>query len=404
MGRFLPFLLLLFIIAVILRIDFFFTIVYLLVGVYVLSRVWIQRAVSRVHVERRFSDRAFSGDHAEAELRIWNDGWLPVPWLVLHESLPVDLRAPPFFRDVLTLGANGRESLTYTLVCRRRGYYDIGPLSLRAGDLLGLAAARQNEVEAQPFIVYPRVVSLQALGLPTGSPLVALPARAPLFEDPSRVRGVRDYQQGDSPRRIHWTATARVGQLLVKQYEPSVARETLILLDLSREHYEQRRRYTATELAIVVAASLANHIIVREGLSVGLATEAWDPLSEERRRFSLPPRSERAHLMNVLEVLARVQVVDGASFADLLRRESVKLSWGATLVVVGGQESERLFDTLVYLRRAGFAVSLILVQPSPSGKANGGSAYLSRALRRRADQLGISVHRVWEERDLEAGF
>ncbi len=404
MGRFLPFLLLLLIIAVILRIDFFFTIVYLLVGVYVLSRIWTQQAVARVRVERRFSDRAFSGDQTEAELCVWNDGWLPVPWLVLHESLPVDLRAPPFIQDVVTLDAHGRESLTYTLECRRRGYYAIGPLRLQVGDLLGLAVPRRNEVEAQPFIVYPRVVSLQALGLPTGSPLVALPARTPLFEDPSRVRGVRDYQQGDSPRRIHWTATASVGQLLVKQYEPSVARETLIFLDLGREHYEQQRRYTATELAVVVAASLANHIIVKEGLSVGLATEAWDPLVEERRRFSLSPRSERTHLMSVLEILARIEVVDGGSFPDLLRRESVKLSWGATLVVIGGQESERLFDTLIYLRRAGFAVSLILVQPSPPGEKSGGSAYPTGALRRRSDQLGISIHRVWEERDLEAGF
>ncbi|MBS3783735.1 MAG: hypothetical protein KGY78_04755, partial [Anaerolineae bacterium] len=154
------------------------------------------------------------------------------------------------------------------------------------------------------------------------------------------------------------------------------------------------RRYTATELGIVIAASMANHIIVREGLSVGLATEAWDPLSERRTRFFLPPRSERAHLMNVLEVLARIEVLEGANFPDLLRRDSVKLSWGATLAVIAGQESEELLDTLVYLRRAGFAVSLVLVQPT----------YPSQELRRRADQLSVSVHRVWKEQDLEAGL
>jgi len=392
MGRFLPFLLLLLVIAAVLRVDFFFTVAYLFLGIYLLSHVWTRRAVRQVRVRRRFTDRAFSGDETTMEVLVHNRGWLPVPWLKLHESLPVNLTAPPFLREVIILGPHEGRSLTHTLNCRRRGYYAIGPLRMRVGDLLGVADPGDLQIESEPFIVYPRVIPLRELGLPTRSPLVALPAPTPLFEDPARVMGVRSYERGDSPRRIHWTATANAGQLLVKQYEPSIARETLIFLDLGREHYEQRRRYTATELAIVVAASMAHHIIVNEGLSVGLATEGWDPLSEEKTRFSLPPRAERSHLMRLLEILARIEVVEGTSFPDLLRQESVNLPWGATLAVIAGQESEQLFDRLVYLRRAGFALSLILVQP----------LHLSEELRRRADRLGMSVHRVWSERDLEA--
>jgi uncharacterized protein (DUF58 family) len=230
------------------------------------------------------------------------------------------------------------------------------------------------------------------LDLPTRSPLVALRTRTPLFEDPTRIMGVRDYQRGDSPRRIHWTATASAGRLLVKQYQPAIARETLVCLDMSREDYGQRQRYTATELAVVVAASIANHVVSREGLPVGLATEAWDPLLEKPARFFLPPRSERGHLMSLLEVLARVQLTTGTSFEDLLRHESTNLSWGATLTVITGRESEPLFDTLVYLRRAGFAVALILVQPTRP----------SATLQKRADLLGVPIHRVWKEQELEA--
>ena len=76
---------------------------------------------------------------------------------------------------------------------------------------------------------------------------------------------------------------------------------------------------------------------------------------------------------------------------DFLRQESVNLPWGATFTIITGRESEHLFDTLVYLRRIGLAVTLILVQPSrPSDE-----------LRRRADILGVPIHRVWREQDLE---
>jgi uncharacterized protein (DUF58 family) len=235
------------------------------------------------------------------------------------------------------------------------------------------------------------VVHLPRLRLPTRSPLAALPARMPLFEDPARVSGVRDYQRGDSPRRIHWSATASAGRLLVKQYQPAVARETMLALDLNLDGYEGRRRRDASELAIVAAASLANHIIVRERLAVGLAAEAMDPLTHTRERFFLPARSERAHLINVLEVLARVRLAPGVPLGEVLRRERPRLAWGSTIVAITGRADEELLDALAALRHGGFAVSMLLVQ----------APELAPLTRERAALLGISIRTIWREQDLE---
>jgi uncharacterized protein (DUF58 family) len=391
MQRFGPFLLILFLIAVVLRLNMFFAVLYLFLALALMSYFWMGRREERVYAARRFVDRAFFGDRVRVDLTVHNSSWLPIPWLQLHESLPIDLFSPPMKGRVVSLRPRERWHTSYTLSCRRRGYYSIGPLTMTTGDMLGLVRNSTLEVAPDFLIVYPKVVPLHRLGLPTHSPLVVLPARSPLFEDPSRVTGVRDYQRGDSPRRIHWTATASTGRLLVKQYQPAIARETLICLDLDEENYERRQRFTATELAIVVAASIAHHIIVQEGLPAGLATEALDSVTDEQVRFFLPPRSERTQLMRTLETLARAQTVKETSFPDLLRRASVRLAWGATLLVVTGSESTALFDTLVHLQRAGYAVALMLVQP----------AYPADDLRKRAELVSLPVHRVWRERDLE---
>lgn len=346
-----------------------------------------------LHIERHYVNRAFPGDRVTVKVIVRNTSWLPIPWLEVHESLPVALASPPSQRQVLSIGAHATADLQYTLHCNQRGYYELGPLTAQTGDLLGLFSPSRIEVRSEPLIVYPRVLPLERLGLPTRAPHVQLLAPSALFEDPARIMGIRDYEPGDPLRRIHWTATAARGKLAVKQYQPAIARETLICLDLDRNDYGRRQVYTATELAIVAAASLATHIITVEKLPTGFATAAHDPLTGDKGsppvRFYLPPRSERSHLMNILEVLARIEVSEDTGFLNLLHHESTKLAWGSTITVITGKESEELHDTLARLRRAGFAVSLILIQP----------AYTPAHVRSRARLLGIPVHRIWRERD-----
>ena len=88
MRAFLPFLLAGFVIAVVLRVDFFFTVVYFLAALLILSRLWIGRAGRQLRVSREFAGHAFAGDKVAVDLTIENAGWLPVPWLEVRESIP----------------------------------------------------------------------------------------------------------------------------------------------------------------------------------------------------------------------------------------------------------------------------------------------------------------------------
>jgi len=357
MRYFGQFLLLLLLVALFFRVEFFFTILYLLAAIYLLSRLWMRGAARQLHGARAFVDRAFTGDRVPVRLTIHNDGPLPLLWLEVDEQLPVEVRAAPFERRVITLGGRARWHGDYTLICSRRGRYSIGPALLQTGDPLGIARQKLRLAPRDDLLVYPRVVPLLRLGLPTRSPLATLPATAPLFEDSSRIIGTREYQRGDPLRRVHWTATARTGQLVVKQYQSAIARETQICLDLREEGYAARNRYDAIELAIVVAASLANHLIVCDGLPTGLTT-----LVPEHATI-LPPRKERTQLIGILETLAEVQMIGGESppLPALLHREQLGLSWGGTAVVITGRGDTALTEALLGLRRGGLALAVILI-------------------------------------------
>ncbi len=363
MSNFIIFILILFAIAAILRIDFFFTILYLFLAVYILSTIWARRMIHQIHFERSLTPRAFIGDTVTVTLTLTNRGWLPIPWLMLKESLPAELSAPPL-REVTTLGSRERTTTTYNLTAWKRGYYRVGPLQIRTGDILGLRRELTGQFPASHLIIYPRVVPITKLGLPTHSPQVILPTPLPIFRDPSRLTGIRDYTPGDNPRHIHWPATAATGQLSVKQFQPAIARESAIFLNLDRLDYA-RRGYPdlAIELAIIVAASLAHHIVTVEQLPVGLVTTAFDPLTGTEQTFQLPPTKGRDQLMHILEILARVRDQEETHFLARLRQAAVHLSWGTTLIIITSYATLDLQQSVLWLKRAGFRVTVILVDP-----------------------------------------
>jgi uncharacterized protein (DUF58 family) len=395
MGNFIVFILVLFVLAALLRIDFFFTILYLFVGVYILSRFWLRRSLTQLHVTRKLEQRAFLGDRIPVTVTLKNLRRLPIPWLVITETYPVTLASPPILRQVITLGGKAIHTIQYTLTASKRGYYQIGPLSLTTGDLLGIIGELSGRYEADHLIVYPKIVPIRQVGLPTHSPQVILPTPVPLFQDPARLIGVREYVSGDNPRHIHWTASASAGELLVKQFQPAIARENAIFLNLSRPDYARRGGYpgSAIELAITVAASLVNHMIAVEQLPVGLFTTATDPLTETTQKFRLPPHKGRSHLMQILEVLARVQEIEKVTdFLVDIRREAVDLSWGATTVVITSLLSEELYKTLLFLRHSGFQPGLVLINP-PRKRVE--------AREELPHQLGIPIFEIKQEKDIE---
>jgi len=360
MNPFFIFIIILFFLAVFLRIDFFFTILYLMTGIYIILRVWSDQVMKKLSIQRIFLDRAFIGDRIKVSLTVENGSRLPIPWLMVNEWVHWHLATMSSLRRVIALKGKETRTFTYTLQAKQRGYYEVGPADVHTGDLLGMRYM-MDRLEKDHLIVYPKLLPLVELGLPMYSPQAILPIPLPIFEDPARITGIRGYHWGDNPRYIHWPATARTGQIMVKQFRPAIARETIIFLNLSRSDYFRQHQESAFELAIIVAASLAYHILTHEKLPVGFDTSAKDPLTREIQHFHLPPGKEQGQLLHILEVLARIQPVDKGEFLSNLRHQAVQQSWGTTIVVITGKESDVLSETLLWLKSRGFHPVLVLM-------------------------------------------
>lgn len=379
----------LFIAATLARDDFAFTLLYFLGGIFLLGRWWASMAANKLGFSRKFTPYAFPKQEVDVTLTVTNNSHLPIPWLQVIDGLSLDLRDQRSYQEVVSLWGKSSTTFNYTLKPRKRGYYDIGPLRANTGDIIGMMNETQIEGESDHIIIYPEVIHLPNLHLPSLSPQGTLKTHHPLFEDPTRPTGKRDYIPGDSLRRIDWKATAANGKMQVRLFEPSISLETAIFLNLNREDYELRTRVLSTEFAIVIAASIANRVNILSQ-AVGIWVHGKDPLSEDKEPHPLPPRKGRSELIRLLALLARIETRSEGSFSDLIAREIVDLPWGTTLAVITGEVNEDLFDQLYRAKRQGLNVVLIIVGVEPDFKV----------ILEKARLLGIHAFHFEHEKDL----
>jgi uncharacterized protein (DUF58 family) len=322
-------------------------------------------------------------------IEIKNTSWWPVPWLRIEESPPLSISTGSAVHQVISLRPRERTEVRYDLVGRQRGYYQIGPTAMSTGDLFGFAEAQGRLETLDHLTVYPRVIPLARIDLASRAPHGGIKSQQPIFADPARIMGKREYQRGDPLRTIDWKSSAHASALQVKKYEPAVSLTSMIFLDLNARAYTSQLRFTASEWAIVVAASLAN-TLVDQRQAVGLGCNGADPLSGITR-WTIPPRPGRLHLMKLLEWLARVETVDLAPLADWLPTAALGLGWGTTVIAISPTGDEETCRALHRLLRAG--LNPVLVVAEPHGQFG--------VIRERARRLGIAAHLVASETDLK---
>jgi uncharacterized repeat protein (TIGR01451 family) len=362
----------------------------------VVSRLAARSWIAHLAAERQCDvTTAEIGDKVPVTLKVKNKGPLPVPWVVVEDLLPREAleQRPPQLRikgkriAILMVRAGQEVTLRYTVECRQRGYYQIGPVMLETGDIFGLH--RRFRVETKPhfLIVYPRVVPLEGYELASRRPIGEVVLTHRLYEDPTRIAGVRGYEAGDPLNRVHWRATARTGQLHSKVYEPTTLAGATIVLDFHQAGYPARGEPYRSELAVIAAVSLAN-AVYEMGQQVGLVSNARDAADRIRQQAeaqqattrqlarqtgAMQEKSERLQpivvqtrrgveqLERIRETLARVELSDGMTFAALLLETAGRLPRDATVVALLPEVALESAAALGNLRRQGFAVTAILV-------------------------------------------
>lgn len=372
----------LFVLSVLLREPTLLLLDILLVLVVLASTLWGRYSLARVTYLRRLgSQHLFFGDETTLDVEITNAKPLPLPWLQAEDYFPHALEflqgslensSSPYrgiLRNTLSVRWYERVTRRFRLRGARRGTFELGPVTLRAGDLFGFARQHQtldraDQAGHDQLVVYPRILPLAHLGLPAEYPLgEGQPVRR-VVEDPFRLRGAREYQPGDSRSAVHWRATAHTGRLQTREHEPGASRYLVVFLNASTARYiYQGVNRDLLEFLITVAASVAA-AAAEEGCQVGLYVNEW---GMGDIYMHVRPSSRPEQLMRILEVLAQDIGWGHVELARLLDLELPRLPYGSTMVVISAVVDEDLLGALLDVKATGRPVVLLAVGEGAQG-------------------------------------
>jgi uncharacterized protein (DUF58 family) len=206
------------------------------------------------------------------------------------------------------------------------------------------------------LLVYPRLVDLEGAFTDAGGQTPGgrqlLLRRTTGFE----LHSVREYEQGESLRRVHWPSTARRGELMVKELEDAPRDESAVFLDACARAVAGEGQDSTFELAVRAAGSLVR-LHAGRGRRTSLVVST--PGRAHQRVSSLDGDWQR-----VLELLAVVQPDGHLNAAAFLADESSAAARALDLTVVTAALDGRLVDVLLQRTLARHGASLVYVDPA----------------------------------------
>lgn len=167
----------------------------------------------------------------------------------------------------------------------------------------------------------------------------------------------RRYSQGDDPKDIDWLVYAKTDRYYIKKYQAETNITGYLLMDLSESMaYTYRQDLTKFDYSICLAAALS-YLMVHQQDPVGLVT------FDDEIRNSLPARSRRSQLANILALLSQSKPTGTTEIAKNLQRVASMIRHRSLLMIFSDllTEAEPVISAMRMLRHAGHDIILFHV-------------------------------------------
>lgn len=355
----------------------------------VMTFLWLRP----IKVERELSDDVVRiGEKVKVTVKLTNSSFLPILWMYAEETLPKKMPHEGTIKRLLIIPPKRNFHLTYSLTLTRRGCHAIGPIVLETGDVFGLYKRTRIDRRRDFVTVLPPYDIIEEYQVGQERKLGGFAAARSIFEDPTRIRGVREYRRGDAMKRIHWKSTARRGELVSKIFDPVIESGATVVLDFHKESWKTARSTAPErppeEMGLELACTVCRYL-TDGGWRVGFFSNGRDPLSlpgitiaqakstdslsaalhaarmgwQDDRLEPIAIRAKRGpeQFDLIHENLGRLEMSDGLRIESLLMEELPHIERQQALVIVTADVTDAFIGGVLRARQLGYRVMVFVV-------------------------------------------
>ncbi|MGI8913180.1 MAG: DUF58 domain-containing protein [Chloroflexota bacterium] len=352
-------------------VSILFVVFYAVAATVLLSYLWTRIIAGGLELSRQPSVGHLQvGSQLEERFVAVNSSILPITYLEIddHSNFP----GYPASK-VESFGSRQTKTWRIEWQCRRRGRYHLGPLTIRVGDPFGFFTVQQDYDDTISFLVFPPIVDLPGVDLPRGAVAGSTSGGARALQITNTAASIRDYQPGDSYKRIHWPTTARRNQLYVKEYDLERSSDLWIILDMDRSTLLGEEEESTEEYQVRIAVALANRVL-KENRAVGL-------IASSAEQVLIAPDKGGGQLNRILSELAAVHADGTTPLVSALGLAGPLLGRGATVAIITASGQLDWVRGALNLAQHGLTPIAFLVDPGSFGGPMQGTTVASEVLR-----------------------
>ncbi|MBE5776680.1 MAG: DUF58 domain-containing protein [Clostridiales bacterium] len=332
----------------------------------------IRVALPGIRYERRLSRKtACTGESIELVETLRNPRPVFIPWLRVESRISpylrfgrqenLDVTGERYHRSVFSLAPFQQVRRRHQVTLTRRGVYDVGTVALTAGDLLSASSAGTDMRFDCKVTVYPALLGDEEMKsvLPYARNVGDMIVETRRMQDPFLVCGIRPYEAGDPPRDIHWSATARTGQMQVKVHDYTADTKLLVVLNgqLRPDQWGNVMDYEEDILedGISLAATMMTSVL-RTGSAAGFASNM--PFLNEEGCALILPMAGMGREEEVLMRLAQLRIHQERSILNCL--EELGTLRDLDIVILSAYDADpEMEERMQYLRLLNRSVTLV---------------------------------------------
>jgi len=312
----------------------------------------------KITITRKVQERVTEGDSLSLKIFIRNQGRLSPLNLSIGDFLGCDRKnnSREFFFEWLK--PKKRYRLEYECICSKRGKYDIGPVKEILYGFIGIFSVERTYGLKVKIYVYPRTFNIKRIPLLTRGHLPWFGVETTAISgDSHEFFGVREYQRGDSVKRIHWLSTAKKNKLIVKEFERVNFHQVSIVFVLNKNANVGLGRESVCEYMIKIAASLAKYFTEKN--------ICLEILAHTGKIAYFPSNRGAGYLEELFKFFAAVDIESKIKLGDFLQENSKSiLSDSTVFVLLTDEDIDSTYQILSLKERHIFVIALVLLSSS----------------------------------------